>query len=188
LDEIEVKIIEISREQTERKLLSLGARKISDRDIETLLYDFKDGSIRRAKSLIRLRNDGQRSVLTFKKLMDTREAKVADEYEVLVSDLETMKKILESLGLSAHSRMRKHRTTYVLDGTRIEFDKYLDEYDYVPEFLEIEAKNVDAIYECARLLGYEIKECRPWTTMDLINHYSTRRARLEGNQLAKLDG
>ena len=175
MDEIEVKIIEISREQTERKLLSLGANKVSDRDIETLFYDFKDGSIRKANSLIRLRNDGQRSILTFKKLMDTREAKVANEYEVLVSDLENMKKILESLGLSAQARMRKHRTSYVLDGTRFELDKYLDKYSYIPEFLEIEARNVDAIYEFARLLGYGIKDCRPWTTVDLINHYSTEK-------------
>ncbi len=186
MNEIEVKITEINREQTERKLLSLGAKRVSDRDIDTLFYDFRDGSIRKARSLIRLRKDGRRSMLTFKKLLDTGEAKVADEYEVLVSDLENMKKILESLGLSAHARMRKHRTSYVLDGARFEFDKYLDEYDYIPEFLEIEAKNVNIIHKCARLLGYEIKECRPWSTTDLINHYS-RKKRLRVNQLAKLD-
>jgi len=64
MDEIEVKIIEINRKQTEKILLSLGAKRVSDRDIETLFYDFKDGSIRKARSLIRLRKDGRRSILT----------------------------------------------------------------------------------------------------------------------------
>jgi predicted adenylyl cyclase CyaB len=174
LNEVEVKILEINRQQAETKLLSFGAKRVSDGDIETLFYDFRDGSIGKAKGLIRLRNDGQRSILTFKKLLATQEAKVADEYEVFVSDQEDMKKILESLGLFTQRRMRKHRTSFLLDGARFDFDKYLDEYGYVPEFLEIEAKSIDAIHEYARLLGYKTKECRPWTTMDVIKHYSRK--------------
>ena len=174
MDEIEVKILEVNRKELEKKVISIGAKKISQKEIETLFFDSRDNSFKKANSLLRLRKEKHRSTLTFKKLIDNDKAKVAQEYEVTVSDLESMKNILESLGLSVHAQMSKLRTSYVLNNVKFEFDKYLDEYDYIPEFLEIEANSIDTLYKYAKLLGFNIEECKPWSTLDLIKYYSKK--------------
>jgi len=175
MDEIEVKILEINGKELEKKLISIGAKIISQKEIETLFFDSKDYSFKKANSLVRLRKEKDRSTLTFKKLIDNKKAKVAKEYEVTVSDLGQMKHILEFLGLSMHAKMSKLRTSYVLDDVKFEFDKYLDEYDYIPEFLEIEANSIDTLHTYAKLLGFNIEECKPWSTLDLINYYSKKK-------------
>ena len=71
--------------------------------------------------------------------------------------------------------MRKHRVSYILDGARFDFDCYSGSYGYIPEFLEIEAKNIDLIYKYALLLGFKEKDCLPWSTTELIKHYSSKK-------------
>ncbi|WP_455278173.1 class IV adenylate cyclase [[Eubacterium] cellulosolvens] len=174
MNEIEVKILEINRKELEKKLISIGAKKISQKEIETLFFDSKDYFFKKANSLVRLRKEKGGITLTFKKLIDNKKAKIAKEYEVTVSDLDKMKDILESLGLSLHARMKKLRTSFVVNDVKFEFDKYLDEYNYIPEFLEIEANNIDILYEHTKLLGFTNEECKPWSTLDLINYYSEK--------------
>ena len=61
--------------------------------------------------------------------------------------------------------------SYKLDKVKIEFDKFYDKYNFVPEFLEIEAKNINEIYKYAKLLGFSKKDCKPWSRKDIIKHY-----------------
>jgi adenylate cyclase class 2 len=175
LNEIEVKILDIDKRETEKKLLSAGAKKISEKEVETLFFDFKDFSIKKNKSLIRLRKEKETCTLTFKKLIESKKAKVANEYEVIVSDIDNAKHILESIGLFVHAKMRKIRTSYIIYDTKFEFDKYLDEYDHIPEFLEIEAKSIEDIYKYVKLLGYEHDKCKAWSTYELIKYYSNKK-------------
>ena len=102
-------------------------------------------------------------------------AKNAEEYSVEVSDLEITEKILQNLGLGIIDDMLKHRVSYKLDTSRFDMDRYLGKYDFIPELLEIEAENVEAIYKYANLLGYKPKDCLPWSTKELIEHYSKKR-------------
>ena len=65
--------------------------------------------------------------------------------------------------------MKKHRTSYVLDGVRFDFDKYHDQYEFVPEFLEIEAYDIETIYRYVELLGFGKDECKAWTFKDVVD-------------------
>ena len=85
-----------------------------------------------------------------------------------------MEKILELLGLSVTGNIQKHRTSYRLDDLRFDIDKLENEYAYVPQYLEIEAKNIGLIQKYAKLLGYSTKDCLPWTTDEVINYYSKK--------------
>jgi predicted adenylyl cyclase CyaB len=134
--EVEIKILEIDRLKTEGLLLAAGAKKIFDDRIHAVYYDFGDDSIREGGGTLRLRKEGGRAVLTFKRHVEDRNAKVREEQEVVVSDFLTTRFILEAIGLSTRIEMSKHRTTYELGGTHFEFDKYSDAYAYIPEFLE----------------------------------------------------
>ena len=172
--ETEVKILEVDREKIERTLAGLGAKKIFDGDIQTLFLDFKDGRIVKAKDVLRLRKETGAAELTYKKVRFTEAVKNAQEYTVEVSNMETMRLILENLGLSVTESMYKHRVSYTLDGTRFDIDRYLGDYEFIPEFMEIEAENADVIHKYASLLGFEAKDCLPWSTRQLIEYYSAR--------------
>ena len=183
MKEIEVKILDIDRKKVEETLVRLGAKKVFDGDIETLFFDFNDGRIINAKDVLRLRKEQDRTELTYKKVSATQMAKVAEEFSVEVSSLETMKKILENLGLSEIENMKKHRTSYLLDLTRFDIDHYLGGYEYIPDFLEIEAENIDLIHKYAEVLGFTAKDCLPWSTNELIHYYSPKKAKTKNTKL-----
>ncbi len=110
MNEIEVKILNIHRLKVEESLLRLGAVKIFDGEASALFFDFKDCSIAKSHSVIRLRKEGDLTMLTFKKVLSKQGAKVAQESSVEVSDLFEMKKILENLGLSITGSTQKRRS------------------------------------------------------------------------------
>lgn len=176
MKETEVKILNVNRHQIIGTLSRLAAEKIFDDKIETFFFDFENGSIAKAKNVMRLRREGEKSVLTYKRVVRNEAAKVAEEYEVEVSNIENMKKILELLGLSVIESMQKNRISYKLDNARFDLDKYEGEYDYIPELLEIEGTDITVIYKYARLLGFSINDCLPWSTQELVDHYSKQRA------------
>ena len=175
MKEIEAKILQVNREKIEGSLASLGARKIFDGEIQTFFFDFKDNSIVKAKNVLRLRKEQDRAELTYKKVNVTQAAKVAEEYSVEISDLETTKKILQNIGLQVTEDMQKHRVSYLLDHARFDIDRYIERYAFIPEFLEIEAENEDAIHRYAGLLGFKPEECLPLSTTELIKHYSVKK-------------
>jgi len=175
--ETEVKILEINREKIEQTLANLGAKKIFDSDIQTSFLDFKDHRIIKAKDVLRLRKEKDKSELTYKKVRFTEAVKNAQEYTVEVSNLETMKMILEKLGLSVTESMERHRVSYTLNGIRFDIDRYFGVYAYIPEFMEIEAKNTDLIHKYAELLGFREEDCLPWSTTELIQHYSRKKGK-----------
>jgi predicted adenylyl cyclase CyaB len=178
MKETEVKILEIDRKKIEQTLLENGAEKVFDGDIRTLFFDFKDRSIIKAKDVLRLRKEQDTIELTYKKVRITQTAKTAEEYTVEVSNLETMKIILENLGLSVRESMEKHRVSYTLDHARFDIDRYFGAYDFIPEFMEIEAENTASIHNFAELLGFKKEDCLPWSTVELIQHYSKDKGKM----------
>ena len=177
MKEIEAKMLEVNRTKVEETLASLGAKKIFDGDIQTFFFDSKDGVIIKAKNVLRLRKEQNKIELTFKKVNITQTAKVAEEYSVEVSDFGAMKEILENLGFFVTESMEKHRVSYELDLARFDIDCYYGDYAYIPEFLEIEAENTESIHKYAALLGFKAKDCLPWSTVQLISHYSAKKGK-----------
>jgi predicted adenylyl cyclase CyaB len=173
--EIEVKILEVNREETEQILENLGAKKVFDGNIQTVFFDFSDGRITAAKNVLRLRSKVGKTELTFKKVSSYIDAKTAEEYSMDVSSIEAANKILENLGLVAVECMDKHRISYKLGDANFDFDRYLGEFAYVPEFLEIEADDIKKIYSFAQQFGYKPQDCLAWSTDELIKHYRNRK-------------
>lgn len=170
--ETEVKILGIDREKIEDRLISLGARKVFDDEIHAIYYDSADHALRKKKDTLRLRREGPIAVLTFKRHIHDDRAKVREEKEVQVSDFGEMISILSSLGYSSWLEMRKHRTTYELNGVHFELDRYHGEYGYIPEFLEIEGSDIEVIHHYAGLLGYRGEDCKPWDALTLAAYYA----------------
>lgn len=176
MKEIEVKILEIDRKKIERKLCSLGAKKIFDGIIKSYVFDFKDKRIKKAGNLFRFREMGGRYILTFKDHRQNKKVKICDEYEVEVSDFNEMVNILKSLGIFGKKGMVKRRICYELKGAHFEIDKYLGKHSYIPEFVEIEAKDIKTLYKYVRLLGFQKKDCIPLTGGELKRYYLKKKS------------
>jgi adenylate cyclase, class 2 len=175
MTEIEVKILEINRESVEKKLIALGACKIFDDTIHAIYYDLGDKSLKNTGKALRLRKEGEIAILTLKLHVENALAKEHVEQEVEVSRFEDMRTILEGLGYAAWLEMQKHRTSYDFEGTHIELDRYYGQHAYIPEFLEIEGRDIETIYHCAEVLGFDRHDCRPWDIAELIGHYAQKK-------------
>ena len=173
MKEIEVKILNVDKQKIGEILL--GAKQTFDDEITTFFFDFKNGSIVNAKNVLRLRKEGKQSVLMFKKILSKQSAKVAEEYEVEVSNLTKMQRILELIGLTVIEDIQKHRTSYQLNEVQFDLDTLKNKYAYIPTYLEIEAKNIKMIHKYAKILGYRVEDCLPWTTDELLNFFSLKK-------------
>ena len=77
-----------------------------------MVYDTPDGQIRGRGQLLRLRQVGDRCVLTWKGPAANGKHKSREETEVLVSDCDAFSRILASLGYVPIFRYEKYRTEF----------------------------------------------------------------------------
>jgi predicted adenylyl cyclase CyaB len=150
MTEVEVKIRIAGVEAAAEKLRGLGAVLVRPRAAEeNVLYDFRDGALRRRREALRLRTTGKKCLLTFKgQPQPSRRFKVREEFETEVRSAGTLRKILHALGLRTAVRYRKFRAVYRLGHVLV----CLDELS-IGSFLELEGKRSD-IVRTARALGY----------------------------------
>jgi adenylate cyclase class 2 len=113
-----------------------------------LLFDQNDGRLRAAGALLRVRQHGDRNILTFKGPVSYRGAiKVRSERETEVSDLARMVEIFEELGFSVFMRYEKDREEWNLE-------KFSVVLDHTPmgDFVEVEGPSA-GLEGAAHLLG-----------------------------------
>ena len=165
--EAEIKFLEIDREKTIRKLENLGAKKVFEGYITDLFFDFENMELTKNNKLLRLRKLENKAKLTFKEKITEEKCKLANELELEVSDFKAMKTVLENLGLKVIWKVEKHRTSFVLENARFE----IDSYPGIPVFLEIEARSKTELEKYAKLLGFSLKEGKPWTIREVLKYY-----------------
>ena len=171
MKEIEVKILEIDRNALVSRLEELGAQKSFDGEMLALFFDTEEGEIYKSGDVLRLRKEGEETVLTYKKFISQGEAKIMEEFETSIGDIVQMRAILDLLNFKVTKKTRKFRTQYELGDAHVVIDNYQDELEAIPEFMEIEAPGMERIAEVLELLGYSVEECKSWHTYDLIKHY-----------------
>jgi adenylate cyclase class 2 len=171
MKEIEVKILEVDPGALARKLGELGAERVAEAELETLFFDYPDGSLEKGRNLLRLRRSGELSWLTYKGFVADPGAKVREEWEVKVSDFEITRKMLEAIGFQPREHILKRRLTYRLDRATLAIDRHQEEFARIPPLLEIEAPSVEEVQAVARLLGYSPEQCRAWDFAELLAHY-----------------
>ncbi|MEL6626098.1 MAG: class IV adenylate cyclase [Bacteroidota bacterium] len=171
MQEIEVKILEIDREAIEQKLVALGAEQIFDGELWALFFDHPDGQIKAKGDVLRLRREGETCILTYKQHVSKGEAKIMEETETVVENMETTMQILQKVGLQILKSTRKRRTSYQLPDGQVVIDDYADALAPIPVFLEVESPDMDALRRVVQALGYTMDDCNNWNTRDLIKHY-----------------
>ena len=145
--EIEKNFYKYNEKDVKRELRRLNAEyKIN------LLMTYK---IKHNGLTVRVRDEGFRRTFTIKNKMNNNEYN--KEYHVNVSDINETLTMLKLLGFSNFTYQEKIRETYFYRNSEICFD-------YVPgqeNFLQIESKTQDELYELCDKFGLDKNEKRP---------------------------
>lgn len=111
------------------------------------IFDTADQSFRQSGCAVRVRRDGDATILTFKGPAQPGHMKLREEHETGVSDGEAVLRVLDALGLRTAFRYEKYREEYEAEGVIIAIDE-----TPVGTFVEIEGDEA-GIMRMTALLG-----------------------------------
>lgn len=167
MEEIEVKFLNINKEELEKKLLEIGAHKVGDFFYKRQVFDYPDLSLDKKGAWIRLRDEGDKIQLSYKQRLGMQGNSGNDEgmkeIEFSVDNFEETAKFLYELGLSNKFYFENKRTRYEKDN--IEFD--IDAWPLLEPYLEIEADTWEDIYKAIDWLGFDKAEMKKFSTTQI---------------------
>lgn len=173
MKEIEAKILEINQPQVLQKLDQMNAIKQFEMEFVAVYFQDPENTFAQSGESLRLRKEGEQTVLTFKKPVKNASAslKIREEVETQVQSLDSMHRILELLGYLPQLELRKTRSQFMLGNVHIVIDKYHDDWAHIPAFLEIEAPSENELHQTSVLLGFGPEQLLPWSVKELLEHY-----------------
>lgn len=160
MQEVEVKILGIDLPKVIARLEEIEAKKLFAGKLICVHFDTPQRSIRKGKSLFRLRrweaeeDFESKFELCYKgpkEIMDG--VKVREEIETTVADADLFQVMMLKLGYEITLGNEKRRQSYELG----QFHVDIDEYPQVPPYLEIEGKDRAAIDSAIKEL--QLEEC-----------------------------
>jgi len=172
--ETEIKILEIDKSKLEKQVMELGATKIFEGELVAIYYDLDDNRLSKQKNVLRLRKEGDKSKLTLKINRAHKNASVNEEHEIEVSDYAEMKSILEFVGFKNIRHFRKTRESYKWGNVRIEFDKYHDDNEHIPWFMELESDNYTDLKNLLVKLQIAESETVKMDAFELTDYYQLK--------------
>lgn len=158
MKEREVKVLNIDKDEIEKKLKGMGAILLKDEDQTNIRFDTEDNYLKKTyNGYLRLRitknnlNQEIKNTLTFKKNISRDSLRVNEETETEVSNWEEAVKILQILGYNKKRPGYKHRKSYLYDNIVFEIDTW-DEETYPKPYLEIEMTDEEDLERAIELL------------------------------------
>ncbi len=152
--EIEAKFLEIDHKQFRKILKSKGARLVNpNRLLRRKNFDYPDKRMNETNGWVRVRDEGDKVTLAYKQL-DHRGLDGTKEVSVVVNSFKETCLLLESIGLERKSYQETKRESWKLGDVEVE----LDEWPWVPGFVEIEASNEKKLKESAEILGLDYEK------------------------------
>lgn len=161
--EYEAKVLAIDPDLVVGKIKRSGGIHVADRLMRRYVYDVVPGD---GSRWIRLRDSGRESTLCVKQIIADTIGGVR-EVEVNVSDFEATKVLLEMLGFTPKAYQENRRSSWRLDGVRLE----IDFWPLIPPYLEIEGDSVAQVHETAERLGFRIDELTAENTTAVFGRY-----------------
>ena len=146
--EREVKLRFDSVEEARAAVIAAGAAPVRGRRLqEDCLLDTPDEMLRRRRSVLRVRMDSGKSLLTFKGPVQPSNMKVREELETVAADGLALLRMLEELGFQVWFRYQKYREEFAGDDIVVAIDE-----TPVGTFVEIEG-GAEAIAAMTTALG-----------------------------------
>jgi len=172
-EEIEVVFLDIDKEKIEEKLRSIGAKKTKDIFYRHAAFDYPDYRLDKDNSWIRVRDNGERVILAFKKRLGVTSQdgstndKGMEEIEVVVDSYKETRLFLKKIGFIEKHEGEKKRARWE-KGTII-FD--IDTWPVIPTCLEIEAESWKDIDKATKLLDLNPDERKICSAVQIYRLY-----------------
>lgn len=151
--EIEAKWLDIEKAELRKKLEAVGAKLVqSERLMVRSVYDFADKSLEAKKGWVRVRDEADKTTLSYKQL-DDRTIEGMKEVTVTVDDFDATCTFLEVIGMKRRAYQETKRESWQLENVEIE----IDTWPWIPSFVEIEAPDEKQLKQVAEQLGLDYK-------------------------------
>jgi len=149
--ERELKIPVTGLDGVRERLADAGATRLTPPEREVnLLFDTGDGRLAAAGEVLRVRQRGQATILTFKGPASYRgPVKERREIELEVGSRERLVELFGALGYELRMRYDKDRESWTLDGIKVELDR-----TPMGDFVELEGRS-EALEAAARRIGLD---------------------------------
>jgi adenylate cyclase class 2 len=185
MQEYEVKFLNIDVAEVESRLSSIGAVKAGEFAYRRRIFDYADLRLDKAGSWLRLRDEGDKVTLSFKRRLGMKGVGESDdgmeEIETVVQDFDKTGLILESVGLVEKFYQENSRVRWTKDD--IEFD--IEYWPHLEPYLEIEAPSEERVAEGVRLLGLDPAEQKIYSNFQM---YEAKGVDLRHYQRITFDG
>lgn len=147
--EIEVKFLNVDFEAVRQKLIDIGATCVAPmRFMRRSLIE--ESHHKEVNGFIRVRDEGDKITMTYKQKDDEFALHGTKEIEVEVSDFDKTVKLLKIAGWPPVTYQESKRETWKLEDVEI----VLDEWPWIPPYIEIEAPNERLVRKTAEMLGF----------------------------------
>jgi adenylate cyclase class 2 len=153
--EIEVKFLDVDHDVIRAKLTELGAVcEHPMRLMKRAIIDYPDQRLQMSSDAgwgwVRIRDEGDRTTCTYKFIAaDGKDT--THEIEFTISSYEKAVQLFEAIGLQKHAEQETKRETWRLNDVEV----VLDEWPWIPPYIEIEGPTEAAIRTVAEMLGFD---------------------------------
>lgn len=149
--EIEAKFINIAIDEIREKLQAAGAVCQKPlRAMKRVVYHQDNDD----DAYIRVRDEGDKITMTYKRFIDTTSIDGVEEIETTVGDFDTAVAILDQTGLHRETYQETRRETWRLEDVEV----VIDEWPWIEPFIEIEGSAEEAVRQAAEKLGFDWSE------------------------------
>ncbi len=159
--EREIKVLNIDKNEIEKKLINIGAVLVKDENQINYRFDTDDGFLKKTyKGYLRIRiiknnlSGETKNTMTFKRNIKRDSLRVNEEIDTDLSDWENAAKIIEILGYKRKRPGYKHRRSYMYQNILFEIDTW-DEKTYSKPYLEIEVSTDEELEKAIILLNLD---------------------------------
>lgn len=172
-EEIEVVFLEIDKGKIEKKLAEIRAEKVGEIFYRHIAFDYPDYRLEKDNSWIRLRDEGEKIILAFKKRLGVTSQdgstndKGMEEIEVEVDNYKNTALLLKKAGLIEKHEAEKKRTRWKKEETFFDIDTWPE----IPTLLEIEAPSWEAIAEAEKALELDPKDQKIFSVNQVYKIY-----------------
>jgi len=160
LREIEVKVLDINKEEIKDKLINIGAKLVKDEYQYNYIFDTEERYLKsNYNGYLRIRKtiskEGKEKInLTLKRNIPNKKIRENIENSIVIDNVEEGMKILEVLGYKLINKGTKHRKSYKYSKFLFEIDEW-DKKTYPKPYLEIEVKKEKDLEEALEILNID---------------------------------
>ena len=161
-NEIEAQFLDIDKDQIRQKLQEAGAELKKPEILmrRTVFYTGKH-------SFARVRDEGDKIVMTYKNVSDDNSILGTKEVNVIVNSYEDAILFLQGCRLRIKAKQETLREIWTLGKVEI----CIDTWPWIPTFMEIEGPFEKSVWDVAKKLGYSKDQAKSGSVDTTYQHY-----------------